>query len=177
MSAHVDCSCGFKLSRRSFLGSALGGFAGFAAGGQSGLFGASALNSLLPQDTKVAKAKAVIALWMVGGPSQFETFSPAEGSDNGGPTKALETSVRGIHISENLPRVAKQMEDIAIVRSITSRESDHQRGRYLMHTGYSPQPVLVHPSVGSVTAMELGKKDFDLPEKEGWEWIGMIVIL
>src|SRR5687767_5599454 len=49
------------------------------------------------------QGKACILLWMQGGPSQFETFSPKPNHDNGGETKAIATSVPGIEVSENLP--------------------------------------------------------------------------
>ena len=48
------------------------------------------------------KGKACILLWMPGGPSQFETFSPKPGHPNGGATKAISTAVSGIQIAENL---------------------------------------------------------------------------
>src|SRR5687768_10731666 len=49
------------------------------------------------------QGRACILLWMQGGPSQFETFTPKQGHDNGGETKAIKTAVEGIEISENLP--------------------------------------------------------------------------
>src|SRR5205085_6070134 len=46
---------------------------------------------------------------------------------------------------------------------MVSREGSHERGRYLLHTGYVPTGTVVHPSMGSITAMELGSKKLDLP--------------
>jgi hypothetical protein len=105
----------------------------------------------------------VIVLWMNGGPSQFETWDPKEGRDNGGPTKAIPTSVPGIRYAENMPHCAKEAGHIAVVRSVTSRASDHEQGVYLLHTGYEPTGTLVHPSMGSVTALEIGPEAGDLP--------------
>ena len=48
--------------------------------------------------------------------------------------------------------MAKQMHHMAIVRSMSTREADHNRGRYYMHTGYVPNPNIEHPSYGSVIA-------------------------
>src|SRR5262245_40685775 len=73
------------------------------------------------------RGKACILLWMQGGPSQFETFSPLPGHANGGETKAISTAVSGIEISENLPQLAAQMRDICLIRSMTSREGSHPR--------------------------------------------------
>lgn len=104
-----------------------------------------------------------ILLWMQGGPSQFETFSPKPGHENGGETKAIPTSVAGIEISENLPNVAKAMQDICLIRSMNSKEGSHPRATYLMHTGYLPTASVKYPSLGSIVAKELGDPAFDLP--------------
>src|SRR6478736_1315886 len=56
---------------------------------------------------------ACILLWMQGGPSQFDTFSPKPGHANGGETKAIGTSVSGIQISEHYPETAKVMQHAA----------------------------------------------------------------
>ncbi|MDE0819400.1 MAG: DUF1501 domain-containing protein, partial [Pirellulaceae bacterium] len=48
-------------------------------------------------------AKACILLWMGGGPSQFETFSPKPDHANGGETTVTSTAVSGIQISSQLP--------------------------------------------------------------------------
>src|SRR6185369_4545857 len=77
--------------------------------------------------------------------------------------KAIETSVKGIQYADNMPTVAKVAEHVAVVRSMVSREGSHERGRYLLHTGYVPTGTVVHPSMGSISAMELGNKKLDLP--------------
>ncbi len=153
------------LSRREVLRNSVGGFLGYALARQTDLFGAPAPELLLPQETvtRPTQAKSVIVLWMSGGPSQFETWSPLEGKANGGPTKAIETSAKGVQYSENLPTIAKVAEHIAVVRSMVSREGSHERGRYLLHTGYIPTGTVVHPSMGSIAALEIGNKKLDLP--------------
>lgn len=65
---------------------------------------------------------ACILLWMQGGPSQFDTFSPKPGHANGGETKAIATSAKGIEISEHLPQTAKVMDKVALIRSMNSKE-------------------------------------------------------
>ncbi len=108
--------------------------------------------------------KACILLWMSGGPSQLETLDPKPGHRNGGPTKAIATSVAGIQISDNLPLVANQMKDIALVRSMTTREGDHGRATQLMQTGYRPMGGAVeYPVLGSVLANRLELSDAPLP--------------
>ena len=110
-----------------------------------------------------AKAKSCIVLWMAGGPSQIDTFDPKPGTSTGGEFKAISTSVAGIQVSEHLPQVAKEMKDLAVIRSMTSKEGNHDRARYYVHTGYSPAGVTQHPSFGSVVAKELIAKSQSLP--------------
>lgn len=151
------------LSRRAVLRSAaLGGLTAIlherAFGGIAGLL----------QDAKTAavpsgRAKRCILLYMQGGPSHLDTFDPKPGHENGGEFKAIETAVPGIRISEHLPQIAKEMKDVCIVRSMTSREGNHDRGRYLVHTGYAPQAAVSHPGLGSILSHEIGRPHFDLP--------------
>ncbi|MBL8811539.1 MAG: DUF1501 domain-containing protein [Planctomycetaceae bacterium] len=109
------------------------------------------------------QGKSMILLWMQGGPSQFETLDPKPGKENGGPTEAIQTSVAGIQIAENFPLVAKQMQDIAIVRSMTNKEGSHPRATYQMHTGYVPAGSVKHPSFGSCVCQQIGHVDGQLP--------------
>jgi hypothetical protein len=105
------------------------------------------------------RGKACILLWMNGGPSQFETFSPLEGHANGGSTKVIATNVAGIRIAEHWPEMAKVADRLAIVRSMTSKEGSHPRATYLMHTGYLPNPSARHPTLGSILASQLAAQD------------------
>jgi hypothetical protein len=122
------------------------------------------------QDAMIASAddlrrsgKACILLWMQGGPSQFETFSPLPGHANGGETKAIATATSGIEISENLPETAKAMNDICLIRSMTSKEGSHPRASYLMHTGYLPTASVKYPTLGSIVSHEIGDQTSELP--------------
>jgi hypothetical protein len=109
--------------------------------------------------------KSCILLWMGGGPSQSETWSLKPDSEkNGGQFKPIATSASGVQICEHLPTVARQMKHLSIVRSLNSKEGNHERGRYMMHTGYAPNPTVVHPSFGSICAYEIGSRvGIDLP--------------
>ena len=109
------------------------------------------------------EGRAMILLWMRGGPSQFETLDPKPGTENGGPTEAIETSVPGIRIADNFPQLAKVMDDIAIIRSMTNKEGSHQRASYQMHTGYLPAGSVKHPSLGSCITQQLGNTESELP--------------
>src|SRR5438477_13162600 len=64
------------------------------------------------------RKRACILLWMSGGPAQTDTFDMKPGHANGGEFKETATNVAGIKISEHLPRVAKQMDRMAVLRSM-----------------------------------------------------------
>jgi len=98
-----------------------------------------------------------------GGPSQFETFDPKPGADTQGPTKAISTSVPGLTIAEHWTHLAPLMKDVALLRSLTSKEGNHGRATYLLHTSYAPSGGIVHPGFGATVAQQLGPDDFDLP--------------
>lgn len=98
--------------------------------------------------------KAAILLWMGGGPSTIDIWDLKPGSNTGGPFKPISTNA-DVQICEHMPMMAKNMDKVAVIRNMSTREADHTRGRYYMHTGYVPNPNVVHPSLGSVVAHEL----------------------
>jgi uncharacterized protein (DUF1501 family) len=121
-------------------------------------------NTLLANASDLRKRhKAAILLWMGGGPSTMDLWDLKPGAATGGPFKPISTSADGVQISEHLPLMAKQMHHMSIVRSMSTREADHMRGRYYMHTGYVPNPNIEHPSYGAVIAHELASQ---VPELE-----------
>jgi hypothetical protein len=99
--------------------------------------------------------KAAILLWMGGGPSTIDLWDLKPEAPTGGQFKPTSTSADGVQICEHLPMLAQQMHHLSIVRSMSTREADHDRGRYYMHTGYVPNPDMEHPSYGAVVAHEL----------------------
>ena len=110
-----------------------------------------------------ARHKSCILLWMSGGPSQIDTFDPKPGHPNGGPFRDIPTSVPGIRISEHLPYLSAQMDDIAIIRSMSTNEMDHGRGSHLLRTGYLPQGAIQFPTLGAIVSKQLGAGDNPLP--------------
>jgi hypothetical protein len=105
--------------------------------------------------------KAAIMLWMGGGPATIDIWDLKPGAPTGGPFKPISTS-GDVQISEHMPLMAKQMKHMAIIRSMSTREADHARGRYYMHTGYVPNPNIEHPGYGSVVSHELFKQESGL---------------
>ena len=84
---------------------------------------------------------------------------------DGNSYKQIATAVPSIKISEHLPTVAKEMKDMAIIRSMSTGDGNHQTGNYLMHTGFriGSGGGLVHPSLGAIVANQLGKDEDELP--------------
>ena len=153
---HVRLTRDGSLSRRSFLRRTASCLAGVGALGWAGTVRAEA-------DALRQRGMACILLFLQGGASQFETFDPKPGTKTGGPTKAIDTVLPDVRIAEHWPKLAQQLNDMALIRSVTSNEVDHERAVYLMHTGYKISTSVQYPSIGSVSAMELGDAELDLP--------------
>lgn len=98
--------------------------------------------------------KSAILLWLNGGPPTIDMWDLKPGAPTAGPLKPIATA-GDFQISELMPKLATQMKHLSVVRSMSTREADHERGRYYMHTGYVPNPSVEHPSYGSVVAHEL----------------------
>jgi hypothetical protein len=139
----------WRLSRRTWLRAAAG-------------LAATPLGWLEALAARARPGRSCILLWMDGGPSQIDTFD-LKRHKNGGPFREVATSVPGIRISEHLPRLARSMKDLALIRSMATKEGDHRRASYYLSTGYLPQEPLVHPVLGALVAKELGRPDTDLP--------------
>ena len=138
-------------------------FMSHLAGASSLLVPAATLTNSLQAHAQTLKKnrKAAILLWMGGGPSHMDTWDLKPNSPNGGEFSPIATTGEG-QISEHLPMMAKQMHRMSIVRSMSTREADHRRGSYYMHTGYVPRPNVEHPSYGAVVAHELAQDRLDL---------------
>ena len=107
--------------------------------------------------------KSCILLFMHGGPSHIDTFDPKP-ENKSSEIKPIATSVNGIQVGEHLPKVAKVMKDIALLRGMSTREGSHGRARYYIHTGYREGVGgVVYPSIGAIASAKLGKPDDALP--------------
>src|SRR6476660_6738890 len=160
--ANLKTFCGSRdhaISRRGFLGAAAAGAAAFADMTRLDLLGSSALAGEMKK-----QQKRVILLWLAGGASQLETWDPKPGAVTGGPFRAIKTSVPGVHISELMPKMAKQMHNTCIIRSLNTRNGDHGSGAKLMMRGRRDEPSLQYPDLGAVVARELGQADSKVPD-------------
>lgn len=134
-----------------------------------GTLGASLLGAYLGRAISAQAAdvkrqgKACILLWLGGAPSQLEMWDPKPGTPNGGPTKAIATSVAGVQIAQYWPQLARHMRDAAVIRTLVGKEAAHERGTYHLHTGRRLTGGTQFPNIGSVVAHELGDPKSDLP--------------
>jgi hypothetical protein len=147
------------LSRRNFLQMSGVGLGMGCLSGWVKVLGAQ------PAEIK-APAKSCILLWMDGGPSHYETFDPKPEAkqEYRGAFKPIATAVPGVQFSEHLPKLAKLMGELAVIRSMQTPEADHQRAKYHLKTSYRQRVGgLVYPSIGSIVSAEKGKPGFPLP--------------
>jgi uncharacterized protein DUF1501 len=144
------------MRRRDFIQVGALGYLGL---GLSDYFRISSVQAAIEKDDI-----SCILLWQSGGASQLDTFDmkPDAPAEIRGPFKPIATNVSGIQVCEHLPQTAKQADKYAVIRSLTSREMDHERAINYLLTGYAPLQTIEFPSLGSVVSKELGPRA-DMP--------------
>ncbi|MBI3948708.1 MAG: DUF1501 domain-containing protein [Armatimonadetes bacterium] len=151
MSDTINVGAGDRLSRREVVRRGLMGAAGVVLADRLGLPAAMAA-ALAPRP---ARAKAVIQIWLWGGPCHIDTFDPkpGAGSDYTGPLeKPIPTNVDGVVIGELLPQLAKIADKYSIIRSMTHGINGHETAAYMVQTGRASGGRVVYPSVGAVVS-------------------------
>jgi len=145
------------LSRRDWLRLSSAGVIGYSMSGwMQALADQTAGN---PQ-----RRKACILLWMAGGPSHTDTWSLKPEHANGGLFKEIDTAAPGVRISEHLPKIARHMDKMAIIRTMsTGKANDHHLGSHVLHTGYEHGGPIQYPTLGSIVSKETGAADATLP--------------
>ena len=114
--------------------------------GGAGLFGLSFPQLLAAAAAPAAKARAtaraVIFLHQWGGPGQHETFDPKPDApaDIRGPFQPIATNVPGVRFCELLPRTARHADKLAVIRSLSTRDDNHDVSGYWLLTGYPYGP-------------------------------------
>src|SRR3954466_6355370 len=152
----MHMSCCTKLDRRDILRTF-----GLGVLGTSCAAWLPALAAEVAQDPR--RRRHCILLWMSGGPSQTDTWDMKPGHENGGEFKEIATKGPGVRFSEHLPKLAQHADKLAIIRSLETKEGDHERGTYLMRTGRRPMSVIDYPSVGAAVAKQLAGAGEALP--------------
>ncbi|MCA9156475.1 MAG: DUF1501 domain-containing protein, partial [Planctomycetales bacterium] len=139
------------LVRRDFL--RIGGWSALtAAFGRFGVAGANAAD----EARRSSRAKSCILIWLDGGPSHLDLFDPKPQAavEVRGPFASIPTAIPGVSLSELLPRLARRMNDVSLIRSVTSPLGEHNFGTHYLLTGYKPSPALEYPTFGGVVAAE-----------------------
>jgi len=136
------------------------------AAGLAGLSWLTPLGQLLAleaENRRDSRAQSVIILWLAGGPSQLETFDPHPGSSIAYGTRAIRTSLKEAQLAAGLERTAEILSEMSLIRSVVSKEGDHERATYNIQTGYRPNPTVVHPSIGAIVSHELPEQKIEIP--------------
>ena len=164
------------MNRRQMLSKSSTGF-GFLA--LQGLIGQS---QVLASPHYTPRAKSVIFCYMSGGVSHVDTFDPkpklqemagkpmpvkverTQFNNNGNifpsPFEFQKYGESGIPVSSIFPRTAKMVDEMAVIRSMTSKVNEHAQGNYAIHTGF---PFMGHPSAGAWVSYGLGNLNQNLP--------------
>lgn len=147
-----------RLSRRDLVRETALGAAALALANRPGLAQESA-PAAPPVPRLPERAKAVIQIWMWGGPCHLDTFDPKPeaGYDYCGAfSKPIGTNVAGVQINELLPELAKQADKYSVIRSMTHGVNAHETASYLVQTGRESGGGIVFPAVGSVVSLYRG---------------------
>jgi uncharacterized protein (DUF1501 family) len=148
------------MTRRAALRRMLAGAAGLALADLGTFRALAATGKQAPPAGQAASAKAVIQIWMWGGPSHLDTFDPKPdaGYDYCGPfNKPIPTKVDGTRICEMLPLLAEQADRYSVIRSMTHGINAHETAAYFVQTGHKPADHgLVYPGLGAVASLFKG---------------------
>ena len=124
-----------------------------------------------PQHPRV-RAKSVIFLFQWGGPSQIDTFDMKPDAPDGvrSPYKTIASSAPGIQVCDQLPEMAKRMDKVTLIRTMTHTMKNHNSAGYYALTGHAPpsddqrlrDSIDLYPAYGSVVD-HLAPNDNGLP--------------
>ncbi|MCH7726873.1 MAG: DUF1501 domain-containing protein, partial [Planctomycetes bacterium] len=154
MTTLPDCrSPEHAISRRNIL-------YGLAGAAGASVFGGAIQPALA--ETIRKQQKQVLLIFNDGGMSQFESWDPKPESEFGGPYRAISTSVAGTQISELLPKTAKQMHHLALVRGLNTHNPSHG-SRMFAFNGNPKNRGVRYPDLGPAVASFLHPDDSTLP--------------
>lgn len=159
-----------EISRRQMLGLLAGG----AAAGSLNI--GSLLTPSVAADIR-QQGKQVLFIWLDGGISQLESWDPKPRTEFGGPYRAISTSVPGVEFSELVPHTARQMDKLAVIRSMSTKDENHSTGVARVQRGDPKNRGVDYPFLGSALAKLLPPPTNNLPPymhikpgRGGFQW-------
>jgi len=116
--------------------------------------GAAAAGACTLPRQNPGRADSVILLWLDGGPSALETFDPRPEAPSPlrPPVPAIPTTVPGLRVSAALPRMARRMHRLVLLRAVSHTEHSHERACHLLLTGRNLEHGRAAPSLLELTA-------------------------
>ena len=167
------------LTRREMLAQCSTGFGMLAL---QGLMANPAFAGVARRSHFKPRAKRVILCYMSGGVSQVDSFDPkpklrelhgkpmpvkierTQFNNNGNvmasPFEFKRYGQSGTPVSSMFPHVAESVDELAVIRSMTSKVNEHAQGNYAFHTGF---PFMGHPSAGAWVSYGLGTENQNMP--------------
>ena len=147
------------LTRRHFVQRAAGTFLGVSCMNSASAAGGNTFN-----EKSKGTAKTVIYLYMAGGMSHLDSFDvKPENSEVRGEAGELKTNANGVRVSKFFPNMAKQMDKVAVINSLSTTQGAHEQGRYIMHTSYPQRGTIQHPEMGAWASKLGGRTSKTLP--------------
>ncbi len=139
--------------------------------GLAGMFGLSFPELLrLRAESGLPSHRAVILLWMTGGPSQIDTWDPKPDMPREvrGPFGTIPTRLPGVHVCEYLPKQAKMLDRFTLIRSVDCRFSNHEPNMVMQTANLAAEPrtnpkARMYPSLGAVVAKHCGAGQTGMP--------------
>ncbi|MEZ0277446.1 MAG: DUF1501 domain-containing protein [Roseimicrobium sp.] len=156
---HLDLRSG--VSRRDFMYVGMAGGLGLTLPNLLKLQAAAASGAMPEVEAFKPIADSVIHIYLPGGMAHQESWDPKPfaAPDYRGPFTPIKTSLPGEYVGEKFVNIAKIMNKLTVIRSMTHGEAAHERGTHNMFTGYKPSPAIKFPSFGSVISHEQGSRN------------------
>ncbi len=145
------------ISRRRILGTMAGSAAGMGLGALGGIVQPAIGEELKKND------RQVLLVWLDGGMSQLESWDPKPNTQFGGPYRSIPTAIPGVHVSELFPRIAQQMDKLALVRSMKTEDANHSSGVPKIMRGHPKNRGVAYPFWGSAVSKLMGSTDSGMP--------------
>lgn len=134
------------------------------------------------------RSKSVILLWMTGGPSHIDMWDlkPDAPAEIRGPFKPIQTTVPGVAICEHLPKIARMMNKLTLIRSVDCRFSNHEPNMVMQTANLMAEPrtnpeAPLYPAIGSIVARHRGRKQgmppyvsLNLQDRSHLAWAGYL---